>query len=195
MFALWLVLGYVCGALPFSVWLGKWLYQVDPRGQADRNPGAANAFRAAGWRLGVAVLLLDFLKACVPVAIATWVLRFPGDQLFWVALMPTVGHAFSIFLRFRGGRALAVMFGVWTALTLYQAPLIMGCAALVSMVVLRHDILRTLAIPTALLAWLVLAHAPAWMLLLAVAQLAILAAKVVTFIVTGGARSGLRAGT
>jgi acyl phosphate:glycerol-3-phosphate acyltransferase len=113
MYILWLLLCYLSGALPWSVWLGQLFFRVDPRTQRDRNPGAANAFRAAGWRLGVAVLVLDFLKAFLPVAAARWVVGFPAYLLLWLAVVPTIGHAFSVFLRFRGGRGIVVMFGVW----------------------------------------------------------------------------------
>src|SRR6188768_3565708 len=58
-----LILSYLSGALPWSVWLGKLFFRVDPRSQTDGNPGAANAFRVGGWPLGVSVLLLDFFKA------------------------------------------------------------------------------------------------------------------------------------
>src|SRR5271165_6150750 len=129
MFLLWLALAYLAGAIPWSVWLGQWIFHVDPRLQGDGNPGTANAFRAAGWRLGVSVLVLDFFKAFIPVALAYWIARFPGSELFWIALMPSIGHAYSIFLRFRGGRALVVLFGVWSGLTLYLVPSIMGIAA------------------------------------------------------------------
>ena len=70
LFFFWLVLSYLSGAIPWSVWLGERFFRVDPRKQPDGNPGAANAFRAAGWRLGVSVLLLDFFKAFLPVLVA-----------------------------------------------------------------------------------------------------------------------------
>lgn len=177
-FIFWLALSYVCGALPWSVWLGKSVFGVDPREQPDRNPGAANAFRAAGWRLGMVVLALDFLKACVPVAAAQSLAGFQGEQLMWIALMPTVGHAFSIFMRFRGGRGIVVMFGVWTGLTLYHIPLVMGLTALAAMVAFKRDEARSLSIPLVLIAYLLLTHAPGWMVSLASAQLAILALKI-----------------
>jgi acyl-phosphate glycerol 3-phosphate acyltransferase len=181
MFWGWLIVAYCSGALPWSVWLGRWLFQTDPRHQPDGNPGAANAWRAAGWQLGVSVLVLDFAKAAVPVALAHWVARFPGSQLFWIALMPTLGHAFSIFLGLRGGRALVVLFGVWTALTLYAAPLVMGLTACASLVVTRRDILRTLAIPVVLIAYLLLVRSPGWMLALAAAELGVMTAKIAIF--------------
>lgn len=173
-----LILAYAMGALPWSVWLGKRFYDVDPRTLADGNPGAANAFRAGGWRLGVAVLLLDFFKALLPVAIARWGLRLPGDQLFWIALAPTVGHAFSVFLRLRGGRALVTVFGVWCGLTLYEVPLVMGGAALIATRVIKRDSLSTLLIPVVALIYLLLRGAAVWLLLLAVAQFGIFALKI-----------------
>lgn len=193
MFLAWLLIAYLAGALPWSVWLGQWVARVDPREQPDGNPGAANVFRAAGWRLGVAVLLLDFLKACLPVAIAHFALRFAADQLFWIALMPTVGHAFSIFLGFRGGRALVALFGVWTGLTLYQAPVAMGIAAIASLVALKHDMARTFAIPLSLFAFLLFFHAPLWMFLLAGAQVAVLASKVMLHYWSATAAAGAHA--
>jgi acyl phosphate:glycerol-3-phosphate acyltransferase len=178
LFIFWLALSYLCGALPWSVWLGKGIFGVDPRAQPDRNPGAANAFRAAGWRLGAVVLALDFLKACVPVAAAQWLAGFQGEQLMWIALMPTVGHAFSIFLRFRGGRGITVMFGVWAGLILYHIPLVMGLTALAATAALKRDEARSLSIPLVLIAYLLLTHAPGWMVFLASAQLAVLALKI-----------------
>jgi glycerol-3-phosphate acyltransferase PlsY len=177
MFVLWLLMTYLSGALPWSVWLGRLFFRVDPRQQADRNPGAANAFRAAGWRLGVAVLALDFLKAFVPVLVAARGIGFDNGELFWIALMPTLGHAFSIFLRFRGGRALVVMFGVWAGLTLYEAPLVMGAAAVLTLVLLRSDERRTLVIPLVLIVYLAVQGAPVWMMGLAAAQMLVTALK------------------
>lgn len=183
MFVLWLILAYLCGALPWSVWLGRGFFGRDPRKQQDGNPGAANAFRSAGWRLGVPVLALDFLKAFLPMAVAHWLLRFPDAQLLAIACMPSLGHAFSIFLGLRGGRGLVSMFGVWAGLTLYQIPLVMGLTAVLGLVVLKNDEARTLAIPAMLILFLLLTHAPGWMVLLAVAQLLILGVKIGVYMV------------
>lgn len=177
-FAAFLLVAYLSGALPWSVWLGKWFFKADPRALGDGNPGAANAFRAGGWPLGVSVLVLDFLKAFLPVFAARWMLQLPAHQLGWIALMPTLGHAFSIFLRFRGGRALVTLFGVWSGLTLYEVPLVMGGAALVSLRLFRNDLLRALLLPLVVIIYLPLRGEPGWMLALAAAQLGILVSKI-----------------
>ncbi len=185
MVILWAASAYLLGAIPWSVWLGALFFRVDPRKQRDGNPGAANAFRAGGWQLGVAVLVLDFFKAFLPMYAARWFVHFPDSGIFWIALMPTLGHAFSIFLRFRGGRGIVVMFGVWAGLTLYLIPTVLGITAIASVFVFKNDELRALAIPVVLLAFLLVTHAPVWMLLVALAQLLTLAAKICVFLVTG----------
>lgn len=184
MVILWAVSAYLLGAIPWSVWLGKGFFRADPRKQRDGNPGAANAFRAAGWQLGLAVLVLDFFKAFVPVATARWLVPFSGQQLFWIAIMPTLGHAFSIFLRFRGGRGIVVMFGVWAGLTLYSVPVVLGLIAIGSLFVFKSDEPRAIAIPIVLLAFLLAVHAPMWMLLVALVQGLTLGAKLSVFCIS-----------
>ena len=122
----WTVLGFVLGSMPFSFWLGRLFSQVDIRHYGDGNPGAANAWRAGGWRLGMPASLLDYLKGAVPVGLARFPVEVSGRGLAAVALAPVVGHAFSPFLRFRGGKAVAVTFGIWTGLTLWEGPTLLG---------------------------------------------------------------------
>lgn len=186
-----LTLAYLSGALPWSVWLGRWFTGVDPRLQSDGNPGAANAFRVGGWQLGISVLLLDFFKAFIPVFVARWGLQLPETQLFWIALMPTVGHAFSIFLRFRGGRALVTLFGVWAGLTLYEIPLVMGGVAIVATLLLKNDLLRALVIPLTVITYLLATEPTFWKLGLGAAQLLILVSKLGAFYFRSSSRADL----
>ena len=122
----WTAAGFVLGAIPFSVLITERISGQDPRSFGDRNPGAVNAWRAAGWRAGIPSMLLDFFKGAIPVGLAHYRFGVTGIGLIPVALAPVVGHAFSPFLRFRGGKALAVTFGVWAGLTLGEAALILG---------------------------------------------------------------------
>ncbi|MEO0080028.1 MAG: glycerol-3-phosphate acyltransferase, partial [candidate division WOR-3 bacterium] len=100
------------------------------------NPGAVNAFKAAGPVVGLAGLVLDFLKGALPVAFGYWHLHISGVALTALIIAPVLGHAFSPWLRFRGGKALAVTFGVWSGITLWQVPVLMGAILLVTKVVL-----------------------------------------------------------
>lgn len=122
----WMAVGFLAGSLPFSVWLGRLLLRTDIRRYGDGNPGAANAWRAGGWPVGIMAGLLDYLKGAIPVSVAHFYLGMRGPALAAVALCPVLGHAFSPFLQFRGGKAVAVTFGIWTGLTLGEVPIILG---------------------------------------------------------------------
>jgi glycerol-3-phosphate acyltransferase PlsY len=123
---LWVAAGFAAGALPFSAWLARAFSRKDIRQVGDGNPGAVNAWKAGSWKVGLPALWLDFLKAAVPVGLARWVFGVEGWWLVPVALAPVVGHAFSPFLRFRGGKAIAASFGAWCGLTLWQGPTVLG---------------------------------------------------------------------
>lgn len=93
------------------------------RRYGDGNPGATNAFRVGGAGVGLAALLLDVSKAAAPVGWAYFQAGITGWPMLLIATAPVLGHAFSPFLRFRGGKALAVAFGVWIGLTLWKLSL------------------------------------------------------------------------
>lgn len=122
----WFILSFLCGSLPFSVWIGRWILKVDIRQYGDKNPGTANVFRAGGRIWGAVVLVLDFLKGAIPVGLAYWGAGLSGWGLALVAIAPVLGHAYSPFLGFRGGKALATTFGIWAGLTIWQGPTILG---------------------------------------------------------------------
>ena len=131
-----MLLAFLLGSLPFAVWLGR-LAGVDPRTVGDGNPGTFNVWKLAGWQVGVPVLVLDFSKGMVPAMLARQVWNWSGWALVAVIAAPVLGHAFSPFLRGRGGKGLATAFGVWTGLTLAEGPLILGAALTVGTLGLR----------------------------------------------------------
>ncbi len=135
----WILLSFVCGALPMSVWVGKAALGVDIREYGDGNPGATNVFRAGGRAWGIVALLLDFIKGAVPVGIANFSFGIEGLSLTVVALAPIVGHAYSPFLGWRGGKALAVTFGIWTGLSLFVVPILLGLSFAVWLMLLRPE--------------------------------------------------------
>jgi len=119
-------IAFLSGALPFSLWIGRYGLRTDIRSYGDGNPGAANVWRAGGRFWSITAVLLDFLKGALPVGWVHFGLGFDGPALVLVALAPILGHAFSPFLKGHGGKALAVTFGVWTGLSLWWAPLLLG---------------------------------------------------------------------
>ena len=118
------LVAFLSGSLPFSWWIGRIVAKKDVRAVGDGNPGATNAFRAGGIGLGIAVLLLDVSKGVLPIVLARDVLGLGGWTLAPVAVLPVAGAAFSPFLGFRGGKALAVTLGTWIALTIWTIPLV-----------------------------------------------------------------------
>lgn len=120
------LLGFGLGSIPFSVLIGKLGAGVDIRGYGDHNPGSTNVLRAAGWKLALPAFLLDYLKGAVPVSLAWFGLGLSGYPIVPVALAPVLGHAFSPWLRWRGGKAVATTFGIWTGLTIGAGPSILG---------------------------------------------------------------------
>ena len=124
--ACWTLIAFLSGSIPFSVIVGRLAARADIRDYGDHNPGATNVLRAASWGWFVPAALLDYFKAVIPVGLAWFVVRLPGWWIVPVALAPLVGHGFSPWLRFRGGKAVAVTFGAWTGLTLGAGPMVLG---------------------------------------------------------------------
>lgn len=112
---LWTLLAFLAGSMPFSVWLGYLFARKDVRTVGDGNPGGWNAWLAGGFAVGLTVGLLDVFKGFIPVSLAV-ANGVSGWGIVPVALAPVLGHAFTPFLRFRGGKAVAATLGVWMAL-------------------------------------------------------------------------------
>jgi len=123
---IWTLTGFVLGSLPISVWLGRLVLRTDIRGYGDGNPGGTNVIRAGNRGLGMLAIFLDMLKGAVPVTLAHYLFKVDGWPLAPVMLAPILGHAFSPFLGFRGGKAVASTFGVWSAMTAPLGPFVMG---------------------------------------------------------------------
>ncbi len=113
---LWIAFGFLLGGIPFSYLLGHLFLHTDIRQYGDGNPGAANVWKAGSWRTGFPACILDYLKALIPVGLAYLKYDIKNWELIPIALAPVIGHAFSPFLHFRGGKAVAVTFGIWSVL-------------------------------------------------------------------------------
>ena len=110
----WLVGAYLCGAIPFGFLIGK-MRGVDVRTVGSKNIGATNVFRTVGKTWGLLAFLCDFLKGLVPVILAQ---RFGGAHHLPLAvgLMTVVGHMFTCFMKFKGGKGIATGFGMLVGL-------------------------------------------------------------------------------
>jgi len=100
--------GYLIGSVSFAVWIAR-TKGVNILEEGSRNPGATNVKRILGKRAGNTVFVLDFLKGSVAVALGLWIAGDPGGIAG--AAGAVLGHSASIFLRFRGGKGVAVTMG------------------------------------------------------------------------------------
>ncbi len=117
------VLAYLIGSIPTSVWFGKHYFKLDLREHGSGNPGATNTFRVLGKRAGTIVLLGDVLKGTLATALAVVLLRLefiPLEDLIRFKLLfgvlAVVGHIFSAFLNFKGGKGVATLLGMTIAI-------------------------------------------------------------------------------
>jgi glycerol-3-phosphate acyltransferase PlsY len=126
--ALAIAIAYLLGSMPFGYWIGR-LMGKDLRREGSGNTGATNALRVLGRKVGILVMVLDIGKGTLAVVIASH-LGGTGTEVL-AATAVVLGHAFPLFLRFRGGKAVAtgagamlglapitavIAFAVWVAL-------------------------------------------------------------------------------
>ena len=120
----WLAGAYLLGAFPTSFVAGKLARGIDLRAHGSKNLGATNVFRILGWKYAIPVVLVDIAKGAVPVALfGAW----SGLGAAWAAAFgatAVLGHVFSPFVGFRGGKGVATAAGMFIAL----APLAVAIA-------------------------------------------------------------------
>jgi len=116
-----LVAAYLVGSIPFGVIIGR-MKGIDIRAHGSMNIGATNVGRVLGRKFGIICFILDFLKGALPVIIAGSIMGVLGRdahqltsaEMWWwlgVMLMTVLGHMFSIFIGFKGGKGVATGFG------------------------------------------------------------------------------------
>lgn len=162
-FVLWTCFAFLCGSLPFSVWLSRLLVKKDARQVGDHNPGATNALKVGGWRVGLPAYALDISKGAFPVGMAYIVWGWRGWEIVPLALAPLLGSAFSPFLGFRGGKSLSVSLGVWIGLTLWEAPLVILATLSAAFLLQTVSGWAVVAALLATAAYLALAGQDAWL--------------------------------
>jgi len=106
---------FFLGACPFSLWIGRAKLRKDIRNYGDGNPGASNVFKAGGKMWGVTALIADMLKG-MPFIIIAGYSGYAQPVGYVIATCAVLGHAYSPFLGFHGGKALAVFGGTLLAL-------------------------------------------------------------------------------
>jgi acyl phosphate:glycerol-3-phosphate acyltransferase len=117
-----LIIAYLIGSIPTSVWFGKIFYKVDLRNYGSGNAGATNALRVFGNRAGALILLLDALKGFGAVYLSWFSMDVFSNEnhlIIYQLILGTLallGHVFPIFAGFRGGKGIATLVGITIAM-------------------------------------------------------------------------------
>ncbi len=165
------------GACPFSVWLGRWFLKKEITGYGDGNPGAANVFRAGSARLGMVAVLLDILKGIPFVYLSYAVFELPMAAVIIVGLGAILGHAFSPLLHFRGGKAIAVTFGVIIALPRFDVLLVFTLSTVLGFLFLEQHSWAVIPGPIGASVYLLINQGGSWELVLMLCILALFMLK------------------
>ncbi len=112
-----LVIAYLLGSIPFGLLIGWAVKRVDIREHGSKNIGATNVFRVVGKKWGILVLLLDAFKGWLACKIPSLVggVFLTVEQELLLAVAAILGHTFSVWLKFKGGKGVATSLGVFMA--------------------------------------------------------------------------------
>lgn len=130
---LWLLASYFLGAIPTSYLLSRLFAGIDLRQHGSGNLGATNLYRVLGWKYAVPAAIVDIAKGAIPVLM--FAPQASTSQLFAIAcgVAAIIGHVFSVFVGFKGGKGVATAAGVMLGL----APLALAVSAVVWVVLVR----------------------------------------------------------
>jgi glycerol-3-phosphate acyltransferase PlsY len=129
---LWMLAAYLIGSIPSGFLIFRMGERKDIRRFGSQSTGATNVFRLKGWRYALPVLVIDVLKAALPVWIA--MRCFPADRrvAFGVALMVILGHCFPVFIGFKGGKGVSTAMGSYAVLG--TGPFLLSLAVFVGVI-------------------------------------------------------------
>lgn len=108
------IFSFILGGVPFGYLIGKYIYNVDIRSKGSGNIGATNVFRTLGTIPGLVVFATDLLKGAVPVLIGR-AMGLPRELFLLAGALSVLGHCFSPFLSFKGGKGVSSTYGMMVA--------------------------------------------------------------------------------
>lgn len=157
-----ILLSFVLGSLPFSVWVGRIALQTDIRQYGDGNPGSMNVFRTGHVIWGVVAVVADILKGMPAILLGKIVFALPQPVLYIAALAAVTGHAYSPFLGFKGGKALAVFGGTIIALSQWDMMVIIAGLLLIGALFFINDAWAVLVSMAGALIYLLIVKSDIW---------------------------------
>ena len=146
------ILAFFMGAIPFAYIVGRVTRGIDIREYGSKNPGAGNVFHTISIKAGIITLLGDMGKGFFAVMIIYFLYHFPAWILACFAIISILGHIYSPFLQFRGGRGVATAIGsflfilfvemhFWMFLLLFYLTILWGLTLIIT-----HSVVVSLAI-------------------------------------------------
>ncbi|GAA0892187.1 glycerol-3-phosphate 1-O-acyltransferase PlsY [Fulvivirga kasyanovii] len=156
-----LILAYLLGSIPTAVWFGKAVHGIDVREHGSGNPGATNTFRVLGKRAGTIVMLGDIIKGMAATSLARILLNldFIEEQnlvtfKLILGVVAVLGHVFSVFINFKGGKGVATLLGMMIAIH-YEVALLCIVIFLITLLISKYvslsSIIGALSFPALLL--------------------------------------------
>ena len=127
-----LILAYLLGSVPTSVWLGRKFYGIDIREHGSKNAGSTNAIRILGWKAGLGVLFFEIFKGWLAVNLihlTNYYIPETGDYINFQLLLgiaAIMGHIFPVYVGFKGGKGVATLLGFVIAIDPYTTMICIG---------------------------------------------------------------------
>jgi glycerol-3-phosphate acyltransferase PlsY len=155
-----LILSYLIGSIPTSVWVSKKIHNIDIRDYGSGNAGATNTFRVLGSKWGSFVMVVDMLKGLIAVKLAYFLPIYGLDEFqrtnfqIGLGLVAVIGHIFPIWAEFRGGKGVATLLGLIIGISPFTALCCIGVFLIVlylTRFVSLSSILASLAFPVFIL--------------------------------------------
>ncbi|HWR33741.1 MAG TPA: glycerol-3-phosphate 1-O-acyltransferase PlsY, partial [Chitinophagaceae bacterium] len=155
-----IVLAYLIGSIPTSVWVSNYFFDIDIREFGSGNPGATNSYRVLGSGWGTFVMVVDMLKGIAAVKLALLLPEYAGNEInlqnlqLGLGFAAVVGHIFPIWADFRGGKGVATLFGIVmgiSPLTALSCVGIFGLVLYLTRFVSLSSILASVAFPVFIL--------------------------------------------
>ena len=150
------ILAYLIGSIPTSVWVGRMFYNVDVRNEGSKNAGATNTIRVLGLKAGIPVLIFDIFKGWLAVFIIRF-FEFSDMSLevniylqIVMGMAAVAGHIFPLYVGFRGGKGVATIAGVGIALFPIGIFIVLGIfllCLLISRIVSLSSLIAAISFP------------------------------------------------
>jgi glycerol-3-phosphate acyltransferase PlsY len=128
-----ILLAYLIGSIPTSVWVSQYFFDIDIRDYGSGNAGATNTYRVLGPKWGTIVMITDMVKGIIAVKLALLLPEYADSEInlqnlqTGLGLAAVVGHIFPIWADFRGGKGVATLFGLVLGISPWTA---MGCVGI-----------------------------------------------------------------